>query len=188
MQIKKNPFQECPVYETKQFIFRLVEENDAEDLLECYSDPKSAGIFNSDNCNCDFVFKTSEEIKKYIKFWLAEYKMQYYVRFSIVEKESNKAIGTIEIFVKKEIFEDIGRVGLLRLDLASYYEREEYINEILVMIEDNFFEDFEVDNLITKAIPKATSRIAALKSNNYRAIENNAIVPYEHYFMKSKSI
>ncbi len=99
---KNNPYQEYPVYETKNFIFRLIKESDAEDLLECYSDPESEKIFNSDNCLNKFIFKTSEEVSECIRFWLKEYEKQYYVRFSIVEKRKNKSIGTIEIFVKKK--------------------------------------------------------------------------------------
>lgn len=185
-RVKKNPYQECPIYETDHFVFRLVEEKDAEDLLACYSDPRSAKIFNSDNCISNFVFQTIEEVRKCIAFWLAEYKQQYYVRFCIVEKRRARAIGTIEIFAKEETFENIGKVGVLRLDLASEFETEEVVQEILEMIDDNFFEDFAVKNMITKAIPEAASRIAALESKAYQNIEKNRIVPYADYFMKSK--
>ena len=55
---KQSLYEKCPVYETKQFIFRMVEENDAEDLLSCYSDKTSAKFFNSDNCTSDFIYKS----------------------------------------------------------------------------------------------------------------------------------
>jgi hypothetical protein len=41
-----NPFDECPIYESQFFSFRLVEETDAKSLLSSYSDPVSAPIFN----------------------------------------------------------------------------------------------------------------------------------------------
>ena len=48
-----NPYKDCPMYETQNFIFRLVSEEDAEDLLACYSDPKAQGLFNIDNFPTD---------------------------------------------------------------------------------------------------------------------------------------
>lgn len=163
----------------------MVEEDDSDDLLECYSDPKSVKIFNSDNCTSDFLYKSSEEVKACIECWIEEFKQQGFVRFSIVHKEINKAIGTIEMFAKEKEFDNAGRVGVLRLDLASYYEKDEFIREILEMIDDNLFADFEVDSIITKAIPEAIERTTALKRNGYEGLEKNTIVPYDNYYMKN---
>ena len=182
---KENPYERCPIYESKRFILRLVAENDTEDLLECYSDPISGEFFNSDNCTSDFIYKSLGEMSSCIKFWICEYKNQGYVRFSIVDKARSKAIGTIEIFAKKEAFQDIGKVGVLRIDLASRYEKVQVISELLNTIEDNFYYDFEVKNIITKAVPEAKQRVAALKNSGYRELESNIIVPFDCYFLKS---
>ncbi len=87
-----NPYDKCPVYESRNFLLRLVEENDAEDLIDCYSDPISAKLFNSDNCTSNFIYKTIDEVEDCIKFWLNEYKDQLYVRFSIVDKRDGVLI------------------------------------------------------------------------------------------------
>jgi RimJ/RimL family protein N-acetyltransferase len=181
---KENPYEKCPVYETKQFIFRMVEEKDAEDLLKCYSDPMSANIFNSDNCTSNFIYRSIEEMNNCIKSWLDQYIKQYFVRFSIIDKAINKAIGTIEFFSKPVTFYEISKVGMLRLDLASKYEKEEYIIEIINRIFENFYIDFEVEHIITKAIPEAKQRLAALKKVGFTEIADKKIVPYDDYFIK----
>jgi len=183
---KENLYEKCPIYETKGFTLRLVEEKDAEDLLECYSDPIAAKFFNSDNCTSDFIYETLDEMKNCIKFWIYEYENQGYVRFSIVDKIRDKAIGTIEMFAKQDYIGEFGEVGVLRLDLASRYETVEVISELLNTIEDKFYYDFEVENIITKAIPEAKKRIAALKNSGFRELEPNTIVPFDYYFIKSK--
>lgn len=182
--VKKNPYDKCPTYETQNFLFRLVEVNDAKNLLECYSDPKSSKLFNSDNCTGDFICNTEGDVAKLIEFWIDEYNIQYYVRFAIVDKNRKKAIGTIEMFAKNEIFENIGTVGVLRLDLASNYEKSHYISEILSMIENNFYNDFEVDNIITKSVPEAKVRSMTLENNGFKKLKKGTIVSYDDYYIK----
>lgn len=181
-----SPYEKCPTFESSNFNIRLVEENDAEDLLDCYSDPISAKYFNSDNCLNNFVYKSVDEVKNGISFWLKEYRKKYYIRFSILEKISLKAIGTIEMFAKEGAFGDYGRVGVLRVDISSRYESLEDISELLELINDNFYNIFKVDSIITKAIPEAQERIVALKNKGYSALQPNYIVPYDHYYIGVK--
>jgi [ribosomal protein S5]-alanine N-acetyltransferase len=181
------PYQKCPVYETEHFLFRLVQLEDAQDLLDCYSDPMSALIFNSDNCSNDFVYQTVEEVRNMIGFWLDEYALGYYVRFSIIEKSSSRAVGSVECFAKQEIFPDYGRGGLLRIDLASRHETETDLAEILCMVNNHFYDCFKVDSIITKAIPAAIHRTAALHDNGYTALKNQTIVPYDDYFVSIRN-
>ncbi|WP_313641254.1 hypothetical protein [Paenibacillus sp.] len=182
-----NPYQVCSVFESERFLYRLVQEEDASDLLECYSDAASIPIFNSDNCNNDFNFQTIEEMSSCIRFWLVEYEQQGYVRFSIVKKNSDKAVGTIEFFARKERVEGLGMVGVLRLDLISRLENEVVLTEILSLIEKEFYDFFEVDAMITKAIPRAEQRITALLSSGYTKIEGYGLVPFNDYFIISRA-
>lgn len=179
----ENPYHKCPVYETEHFLFRLVQLEDAQDLLDCYSDPMSAPIFNSDNCSNNFLHQTVEEVRNMIGFWLDEYARGYYVRFSIIEKCSNRAVGSIECFAKQETFPGYGRVGLLRIDLASKHETQADLTEILSMIDRHFYDCFKVDSIITKAIPAAIRRTAVLNNLGYTALKNQPIVPYDDYFV-----
>ncbi|MBL4933108.1 GNAT family N-acetyltransferase [Clostridium paridis] len=177
-------YEKCPVYESEKFIYRMVEEKDAEDLLECYSDPKAFKLFNSDNCTSDFFYKTLEEMEECIKFWLDQYKDKYYVRISIVDKQINKAIGTIEFYDRKVNYKDIFKVGVLRLDLASKYENEEFISEIIDIVINNLCEAYEVEHIITKAIPDAKERILALINKKFERLEDKVILPYNDYYIR----
>ncbi|MDH8676835.1 hypothetical protein QE109_01685 [Fusibacter bizertensis] len=179
-----NPYISCPVLETELFLLRLVEEEDAEDLLGCYSDKASLKIFNSDNCPIDFYFDTEAELHKLIKFWLMEYSESGYVRFSVVDKKSNKAVGTIEIFAKKETFNTYGKVGLFRLDLPTVYEKSEFLNDILSVVLEYFGELFKINSIITKGNSYAKTRTETLKTLNFHYVDDRQITMYEDYYIK----
>lgn len=182
----EDPYQTCPTFESDHFRFRLVGEDDAEDLLECYSDPKAARLFNSDNCTSDFLYTTIDEVSRCVQFWLAEYEQRYYVRFSIVYKGIAKVVGTLEMFARPESTQ-YGKVGMLRIDLASNYEQESLIGEILTMVDQYFFQTFEVDSIMTKAIPEARIRRLSLVRAEYYPVEPKTIVPSDHYFIRTFS-
>lgn len=178
-----NPYLVCPSFKSEQFVYRLVQEEDAADLLECYSDPASIPLFNSDNCHNDFNYQTIEEMSSCIRVWLEEYKGQGYIRFSIVEMKRNKAIGTIEFFAKRERVEGLGYIGILRLDLLSSFESEGNITEILSLIEKEFYDYFDVDAIITKAISKAETRILVLLRRGYSKIKETSWAPINDYYI-----
>ena len=114
-----------------------------------------------------------------------EYNDRGYVRFSIVDQLKDCAIGTIEIFAKKEKFDYVGKVGLLRIDLYSDYETQTRIAEILEMIDNNFPEAFEINSIITKAVPLAENRIKALTRKNYQKLKDTNITSYDDYYIKT---
>ncbi len=179
----KNIYEECPTFETTHFLFRKVQIEDAEDLLSCYSDVKAAELFNSDNCTSDFVYTTLEKMKNCISFWLEEYINKQYIRFAIVDKVIRKTVGTIEIFNKGN-FDYLKNVGILRLDLCSEYEKDSYLSEILQMISKHFYLALGLENIMTKAIPKATTRIAALTNEQYYPVHRHTVMPYEDYYIR----
>ena len=162
-----NPYEKCPVFETQNFTLRLVLENDAEELLTCYSDPKAQEFFNIDNLPHDCNFNTIEEVQECIEYWLMEYSQEAYIRFCIVDKSTNKAIGTIEMFGK------VGKYktdpGILRIDIASDYEKTAYLKELLLICVENFYSLFGVNAIVTKAIPKAVNRLEALQEAGFHA-------------------
>lgn len=181
-----SPYQVCPVFESEQLVYRLVQEDDAEELLECYSDAASIPLFNSDNCHNDFNFPTLVEMSNCIRFWLDEYEQQGYVRFCILEKKSDRAVGTIEFFARKDSVGGIGEVGVLRLDLVSRLETEALITEILSMIEKEFYDCFGVNSVITKAIPIAKERVIALMNCGYQKVDNSPILPFDDYYVRAR--
>lgn len=182
--MNSNPYKKSPTYETENFFIRMVRKEDAGDLLECYSDEEAVKLLNADNCTNNFYFNTVEEMDRCIDMWLREYEKQRYVRFAIVDRKVQKTIGTIEIF-NKGTFEYLKSVGILRIDLCSIYEKKEIVKEILKMAGSNFFTDFGLENIMTKSIPIASERIAALENNGYFPVSRNIVLPYKDYYIRN---
>ena len=163
-------------YESVHFILRLVDENDAEDLLACYADPKAQQYFNHDPGTESDYFREcdKERILECIRSWRKEFERKSWVRFSILDRQENKAVGTVEIYDKlsRENRNKYAGWGVLRIDIASAYEETKYIYELLELFADeNFFELFNLNIILTKAISEATERIKALKSAGYTPFE-----------------
>lgn len=173
----KNVYEECPTLENESFKLRLVEKADAPDLLKVYSDEKAVPLFNSDNCDGDdFYYRTLERMEKEIEFWLWAYKDKGFVRWSILDKASNEAVGTIELF-HRESEDYFNHCGLLRLDLRSDYERKDRIVEILSLIMEQAYGLFDCAMLATKAIPSALERRMALKTLGYQETGEMLVSP-----------
>ncbi|MFZ1872175.1 MAG: hypothetical protein WAU54_05205 [Chania sp.] len=173
-----NPYKKCPAYETSHFIIHLISENDAEGLFKCYSDVNSRPLFNSDMCMGDFNFNTIDEMKGAIIGWLGCYEREEFIRYSIVNKESNLAVGTIEMFGDDKV-----KTGILRLDILSEYEKETYLTEILSLCSENLLDEFSVEKIVTKAIPIAKERINSLVALGFEKYE---FPDRENYYALSK--
>lgn len=186
-----NIYEQCPVLENERFKVRLVSADDCADLLKVYSDKEAVKLFNSDNCDGDdFYYTTPERMKQAVDFWLFSYKEGYYVRFSIIDKKTSEIIGTFEIFkrIADDYFTDC---GLLRLDLASAYEKRGTIDEILSLIIEPIFEWFDCDMTATKAIPEAGERICALENHGFslsyeKLVGTQDYKEYDNYYVLKK--
>lgn len=162
-----NVYAHCPVIENEWFLLRLVEERDCGDLLKVYSDPAAVPLFNSDNCNGDdFHYATFERMMEGIRMWLWSYHHGWFVRWCIVDKASNCAVGTVELF-RRVSADSYNGCGILRLDLRSDYEKEMNITQILSLIVQKAFGWFGCDRIATKAKPVAEERIKSLVKFGY---------------------
>ncbi len=179
-----NPYENCPILETDPFLLRLVRETDAEDLLSCYADKDSLKLFNNDNCPMDFYFESKADMYEMIKFWLYEYSEGRYVRFSIVDKTLKKAIGTLEMFAKEQTYDTYGKVGVLRVDLPSSYEKADPLDAILGLVFMHFGALFNIDSLITKSNAYASTRTQRLLAHGFSPLKNKHITSYEDYYIK----
>lgn len=188
-QMDMDVYEFCPQMETERFLLRLVEEKDAEDLLQVYSDKAAVALMNSDNCTNDFYFTSPEQMDEMIRFWTAEYEMRYYVRWSIVDKESGHVVGTVELFHREaeDFFDDC---GILRLDLRSDYEQSGWIAEIVGLVLEPGWKLFGYGKVAVKAIPEATERIEALRGLGFVPTEEKLIGKngreYGSYFVLEK--
>lgn len=168
---KSNVYEECPVYETTSFILRLVQLEDAKALVTCYSDEKVISKINDDGCVNRFYCTTIEQMTNCIRFWQEEYKERRYVRFAIIPKRLNVAVGTIEIFG--------GEFGILRMDIAAAYDKEAYIEELIRLAVIYLIRDFQIGSLKIK-VSNTPERIPILK--RYGFVPSTTFRPQMGYF------
>ena len=177
----ENIYKNCPSFETRSFIIRLIDKRDANDLLSCYSDLKAQEVFNHDNCPVDFNIFTIDKMKQYIDVWLNAYDQEEYIRFTVVDKLYGKAVGTIEMFGMVGKYKT--DTGVLRVDLASNYEKELLLKEIIDVCVINFYVMFGVKKIVTKAIDKALSRINVLIESGFSEVDFKG---RQHYYARSQ--
>ncbi len=182
----KDIYEECPIYKKKLITLRQTSIEDAEDLIKCYSDERAVPLFNSDNCNGDdFHYTTIDRMRKAIDFWDFSYKNKYFVRWTVIFNETDEKIGTIEMF-HRIAADEFNHYGVLRIDLQSKYEIQPVIDEILEIVNENLYEAFDVEVLITKAVPAAGERINSLVGKGYKPL-NRKLMIYDDYFTGRKS-
>ena len=72
------------------------------------------------------------------------------MRWAIVDKQSNEAIGMIELFLR-EADTSFERCALLRVDARSDYKKEKILSSILTLITPKVYEWFGCRRVATKA-------------------------------------
>ena len=182
-----NVYENLVTVEGKNFVLRGVVMEDASDLLKVYSDEKAVPFFNGDNCHGDdFHYTTLERMKEAIGFWLFSYENGYFVRWAIVSKATNEAVGTIELFRREDEMAEYDNCGLLRLDLRSDFEKADFIVEILTLAARLTFDLFG-DKVVTKVKANATERLAAVKKLGFVlpkvALKGNAGELFDDYYV-----
>lgn len=188
--ILMNIYEHCPTAEGERFALRLVGQEDCGDLLKVYADPAAVPLFNSDNCNGDdFHYTTEERMMEAIRVWLWSYEHGYFVRWSILDKAAQCAVGTIELCYRVS-GDSYNGCGILRLDLRSDYENEADIGEILSVIVPPSFGWLGCGKLITKAKPIARERIKVLTQMGFAAEDEPLIghdgTAYGDYYILTK--
>ena len=196
-EMAKRESAEAKVYKANDSLEALIQHNISDlstwisneyELNKTYADDKDAvPLFNSDNCVNGFYYTSIEEMKDTIAFWKREYQNRYYVRWAIIDKNANCAIGTIELFNRKakDYFNDC---GLLRLDLRSDYEKQDIIEDILGLIIPETRDMFACEMIATKAISIAKERIKALEHKGFCLSEESVIghdgTKYNSYYVR----
>ena len=180
-------YKNCPDFENENYKVRMIAKEDTVDLLKVYSDEKAIPFFNSDNCGGDdFHYTTEDRMEKAIEYWIWEYHRRGFVRWTILSKKTEEAIGTIELF-HRESDDYFTNCGLLRLDLRSDYEISSEIVKILKLIIEPAYTLFQCDKIAVKATALATERILALKMLGFSQSEEKLIghdgKEYDSYFV-----
>lgn len=181
-----NVYESCPKFENDDYLIRRTEKSDRDDLLKVYSDIKAVPFFNGDNCHGDdFHYTTAERMEQALDFWEQSYRGGWFVRFSIINKGENTAIGTVEL-LKRSSEDFYNGFGVLRLDLRSDFEREKEILNILSLVVPPAYELFGCKGIVTKAVPQAVERRAALGKygfeENFNKLVGEGGTEYSDYY------
>lgn len=182
-------YENCPVLQDQRFLLRMVQREDLDDLLKVYSDPDAVPLFNSDNCHGDdFCYRTRERMAQAIDFWLFSYEHRYFVRWSVIDRRTEEAVGTVEVF-RREAEDAFTDTALLRLDLRSDYEKAEVLESILSMMIDSACELFSCSTIATKAVPQARVRRDTLCRMGFQEssemLKGHDGTEYRYYFVRS---
>ena len=139
---------------TAKYRLRELRMEDAEDLLRCYGDAEAVRRMNADNCGGSFLMPDAESVRGAIRAWNGD---PYIVRLSIVDAETNRAVGSVEHCMKD------GGALVLRLDLCSEREREADILAIAGLACEAAFQRYpQTQRIVTKVHPEDGVRRAAL--------------------------
>lgn len=162
-----NIYEKSPTLQNNNFLLRMVEKEDCEDLLQVYSDKNALPFFNSDNCNGDnFYYSTKERMMEAIDFWTLSYENGWFARLSIVDKTLSKVIGTIELCLR--VSEDaFHEMGILRVDVGSEYEKEDILFDIFSLVTPKVYEMLGCSGIITKAPIYAIERMKAIQKAGF---------------------
>ncbi len=187
--IVDNPFENCPEYETKNYLITKIKIEDAEDLYEVYSDSTTRKHMNNDNCNGEWPCNSLEVVKEEIKSWEKEYKEKYYIRWTITQKSNMKSVGTIEMApapAKLRFFDGMCTTAILRVDIKSELETEEVFSEIYEITNNEIIEVFGIEKIITKGEPEEIERVRGLENSKYKRLPNNELIPFPNYYISYK--
>lgn len=167
-----NIYETCPILESENFIIRLFLDEDCDDLLKVYSDKNALPFFNSDNCDGDnFYYSTKERMSDAIEFWHMAYENGWFVRMSIVDKNIERVIGTVELCVR--ISEDeFNNMGILRVDVRSDYEEEEVLYDIFGLVTPKLEEMLGCKGVLTKTLIYAVERMKAIQKVGFEKSEH----------------
>lgn len=174
----------CPTYETGRFKIRKLKKGDAEELFTCYSDPEAARFFNGDCCGDDFYYTDRDKFRECVEYWLSRYELQDFVRWSIQDKERGQLIGTIEVCPSLKYAVDGRRMGILRIDLKSEYERLDVLKELMDVLIANVYEDFEVASVIMKIPKYARERQKLIKEYQFVNAKDECNIDLDDYYIR----
>lgn len=183
-----NIYERCPELESKRFLLRAVKEDDCDGLLKVYSDKNALPFFNSDNCDGDnFYYATKERMTEALGFWKLSYKNGWFARLSVVDKAESTVIGTVELCLR--VSEDaFNHMGILRVDVRSDYEKEEFLHEIIALTAPQLPELLGCSGILTKAPIYAIERMKALQKAGFSKSEHLLIgkngYAYDGYWTK----
>ena len=176
-----DPYTDETPMSAGRFTIRRIRADDAGALMACYSDPLAWPFFNEDNCSGHFMFTTREVMDQAIQIWTTCHDTRQFARYTLLD--AGVPFGTVEFCPRRELHPVHGRVSIVRADVDPAHERSDAIQDILGCVIRDMMPAFRVDALITKAVPQAEERIAALGASGFRPTQDPSLSRFEHYFL-----
>ena len=169
-----------------EYSLRDLKEDDWKELIVVYKDAMCVPFFNSDNCHGDiFYYSTEERMKKAIRFWMDSTSKGYFTRKTIIDNSNNRAIGTVEYFVRQNE-QNYNGVILLRVDVHHYYEQKKALVKIFRIAMKEAFSAFGRVPLLTKGWDYAVERKEALAFLGFKKCKEPLIghenESFQHYW------
>ena len=161
--------------EVVEYSLRDLKEDDWRQLILVYKDAMCIPFFNSDNCHGDiFYYSTETKMKNAIKFWLDSTEKGYFTRKVVIDNSNNRAIGTIEYFIRNNE-PNYNDTIVLRVDVHHYYEKKKALIKILRIAIEEAFSNGNCNALITKGWEYAVERREALSFLGFKECEEPLI-------------
>lgn len=95
-----------------------------------------------------------------------------------------KVIGMTEVCPSYKYSADGHCMGILRLDLLPEYEARRDIRELLELILEHVYKDFQVHSVIMKAQEDALIRRNVLKSLHFVPAQDECSILFKDYFIR----
>lgn len=170
-----------------EYSLRDLQLDDWKELIVVYKDAMCIPFFNSDNCRGDiFYYSTEERMKKAIRFWMESASKGHFVRKVIVDNSNNRAIGTIEYFVRQNE-PNYNDAILLRVDVHHYYEQKKALVKIFRIAMKEAYSAFGRLPLLTKGWDYAVERKEALSFLGFKECSEPLIghenESFQHYWL-----
>ena len=113
-----------------------------------------------------------------------DWRLRRTVIFTIVDQKQKEIAGMVEICPSYKYSADGSKIGILRIDLLPEYENEKMLNELLTLILEHIYEDFEVQAVLMKAQEYATARRNILKQFHFVAAMDECNISFRDYFIR----
>lgn len=161
--------------EVVEYSLRNLLEDDWRQLVLVYKDAMCIPFFNSDNCHGDiFYYSTEEKMKNAIKFWHESSNSGCFVRKVIIDNSNNRAVGTIEFFIRNNE-PNYNDTIVLRVDVHHYYEKKKVLAKIFKIAIKEAFLNTKCSTIITKGWEYALERREALSFLGFKEQEEPLI-------------
>ena len=144
---------------TNRLILRKFKEDDYKDMYENWASNKNVAI------NAGWpVHKKIESTKKLVKMWVDEYKNNNVFNWIIVEKESEKAIGSITV-VSSDVNNRVCEIGY---NIGEEWWNKGYATEAIDFVVDYLFSLNIFDVITASCFEDNIASMRVLEKNGFK--------------------